>query len=108
MVEHMLGCMPVVYSMQRKSEIRKLVKMKLQMVLMKNKYNNANTDAIFDVNEENHLVSAEVKQLNINLQEEINPFHAAGLFWYLLKTLENRRYQKRSVAWNGLILQLKT
>ena len=50
------------------------------MVLMKNKYNNANTDAIFDVNEENHLVSAEVKQLNINLQEEINPFHAAGLF----------------------------
>ena len=38
-----------------------------------------------------------------------NPFHATDLFWYPLKTSENlwfsdvfRRYQKRSVAWNGL------
>ena len=40
---------------------------------------------------------------------EVNPFHATDLFWYLLKTSENqrfsdifRRYQKRSVVWNGL------
>ena len=40
----------------------------------------------------------------------INPFHATSLFQYLLKTSENhwfsdvfRGYQKRPVAWNGLI-----
>ena len=40
----------------------------------------------------------------------INLFHATDLFWYPLKTSENLRfsdvfrgYQKRSVAWNGLI-----
>ena len=40
-----------------------------------------------------------------------NPFHATDLFWYPLKTSENerisdvfRRYQKRSVAWNELII----
>ena len=39
-----------------------------------------------------------------------NPFHATDLFWYPLKTSENlwfsdvfRGYQKRLVAWNGLI-----
>ena len=43
----------------------------------------------------------------------INPFHAAGLFLYLLKTSENiwfsdvfRGYRKRPVAWNGLVYQL--
>ena len=37
-------------------------------------------------------------------------FHASDLFWYALKTSENlwfsdvfRGYQKRSVAWNGLM-----
>ena len=40
----------------------------------------------------------------------INPFHATDLFWYSLKTSEKQRfsdvfkgYQKRSVAWNGLM-----
>ena len=40
-----------------------------------------------------------------------NPFHAIDLFWYPLKTSENlwfsdvfRGYQKRSVAWNGLMI----
>ena len=40
-----------------------------------------------------------------------NPFDATDLFWYPLKTSENQRfpdvfggYQKRSVAWNGLIM----
>ena len=40
----------------------------------------------------------------------INPFHATDLFWYPLKISENlcfsnvfRGYQKRSVAWNGLM-----
>ena len=40
----------------------------------------------------------------------INPFHASDLFWYPLKISEKQRfsdvfrgYQKRSVAWNGLI-----
>ena len=40
----------------------------------------------------------------------INPSHATSLFQYLLKTSENhwfsdvfRGYQKRPVAWNGLI-----
>ena len=40
-----------------------------------------------------------------------NPFHATDLFWCPLKTSENlwfsdvfRGYQKRSVAWNGLIV----
>ena len=40
----------------------------------------------------------------------LNPFHTTGLFQYPLKTSENlwfsdvfRWYQKKSVAWNGLI-----
>ena len=34
----------------------------------------------------------------------IKPFHATDLFWYPLKTSENQRgYQKRSVAGNGLM-----
>ena len=46
----------------------------------------------------------------IVMTDLINPFHATDLFWYPLKTSENlwfsdvfRGYQKRSVAWNGLI-----
>ena len=42
-----------------------------------------------------------------------NPFHATGLFLYLLKTSENlwfsdvfRGYRKRPVAWDGLMYQL--
>ena len=47
----------------------------------------------------------------INRNSIFNPFHATDLFWYSLKTSENiwfsdvfREYQKRSVAWNGLVL----
>ena len=41
-----------------------------------------------------------------SLGQHLNPFHATDLFWYPLKTSENLRgYQKRSVAWNGLIKQ---
>ena len=43
----------------------------------------------------------------------LNPFHAIGLFLYLLKTSENlwfsdifRAYRKRPVAWNGLMYQI--
>ena len=43
----------------------------------------------------------------------LSPFYATDLFWYPLKTSENQRfsdvfrgYQKRSVAWNGLIVSL--
>ena len=43
----------------------------------------------------------------------LNPFHATGLFLYLLKTSENlwfsdtfREYRKRPVAWSGLMCQL--
>ena len=51
------------------------------------------------------------KMLNDKSNQPIlNPFHATDLFWYPLKTSENlwfsdvfRGYQKKSVAWNGLI-----
>ena len=39
-----------------------------------------------------------------NLETFFNPYHAAGLFLYTLKTSENdvfRGYRKRIVAWNG-------
>ena len=44
-----------------------------------------------------------------NFKFFFNTFHATDLFWYPLKTSQNlwfsdvfRRYQKKSVAWNGL------
>ena len=47
----------------------------------------------------------------ITIGHVVNPFHATVLFWYPLKTSENQRfsdafrgYQKRPLAWNGLML----
>ena len=48
--------------------------------------------------------------LKSRYEKYVNQFHATDFFWYALKTSEDpwfsdvfRGYQKRSVAWNGLM-----
>ena len=59
------------------------------------------------------LLDAENSRFS-DLGWSVNPFHATDLFWYPLKQNKQRLsevfrgHQKRSVAWNGLILEKET